>query len=78
MRTFMAAALAAGALFIGGGQAYGEPADRGNCVSTDDNGGAAGDRISSWAGPGFGGAVSDGLGGGTIGSRASSPDCRRP
>ena len=77
MRRFMAAALVAGALVVGGAPALAEPADRGNCISTRDNGGAAGDRVSSWAGPGFGAAVSDGLGGGTIGDTASDPGCRR-
>ena len=78
MRTLVAAALMAGALFTGGGQALGAPADQGNCISNRDNGGAAGAHISSVAGPGFGPAVADAIGGGTIGSTASNLTCRRP
>ena len=77
MRTLVAAALMAGALFTSGGQALGAPADQGNCISNRDNGGAAGARTSSAAGPGFGRAVADAIGGGTIGSEASDPACRR-
>lgn len=79
MRKLVAAGLTAGALLVaGGGQALAEPADQGNCISKRDNGGAAGTRISSAAGPGFGSAVATGIGGGVIGSTASDPDCRRP
>ena len=77
MRTFAAAALTAGALFLGAGPAWAAPADQGNCISTRDNGGAAGDRVSSSAGPGFGPAVAGSLGGGTIGSTASDGGCHR-
>ncbi len=77
MRKLVASALLAGALvMVGDGQASADPADRGNCISTGDNGGAAGARISSAAGPGFGPAVADLLGGGWIGSIASGPACR--
>jgi hypothetical protein len=79
MKKLVAAGLAAGALFaIGGGQALAEPADQGNCISTRDNGGAAGARNSAAAGPSFGPFVADLLGGGLIGSTASDPGCRRP
>ncbi len=79
MRKFTAAVLAAGALLTaGGGQALAAPPDQGNCIGNRDNGGAAGARISSAAGPGFGAAVADGIGGGVIGSTARDPDCRRP
>ena len=79
MKRLMAGALIAGALFIAGdGPALSAPTDQGNCVSDRDNGGAAGARISSAAGPGFGPAVADAIGGGVIGSRASDPACRRP
>lgn len=79
MRKLVAAALLIGGLVAaGGGQAQGAPADQGNCISDNDNGGAAGERISTFAGPGFGPAVADALGGGTLGSRASDPGCRRP
>jgi len=79
MRRLMAAGLAAGALcFAGAGQAPAAPADQGNCISTRDNGGAAGDRVSSNAGPGFGAAVAAAIGGGVLGSTASDPACRRP
>jgi hypothetical protein len=79
MRKLVAGGLAAGTLLIlGGGQALAAPADQGNCISNRDNGGAAGSRISSAAGPGFGPAVADAIGGGVIGSTASIPDCRRP
>lgn len=77
MRRLVAVTVAAGALFIGGGQAFAAPAEQGNCISTRDNGGAAGERVSSSAGPGFGPAVADFLGGGTLGSAASDPTCRR-
>jgi hypothetical protein len=77
MRKIVTAALLAGGLFIAGGDdALGAPADRGNCISTRDNGGAAGARISSAAGPGFGPAVADAIGGGVLGSAASDPACR--
>ncbi len=79
MRRFVAATVVAGALFIvGGTAALGAPADQGNCIGNRDNGGAAGARVSSSAGPGFGPAVADTLGGGVIGSTAQEPDCRRP
>ena len=78
MRRFAAVALMAGALVTAaGGQALGAPADQGNCISTRDNGGAAGDRISSAAGPGFGSVVAGAIGGGFIGSTARDPGCRR-
>ena len=77
MRKLVAAALVAGAMIMGGaGQAGGEPADRGNCISARDNGGDAGARISSAAGPGFGLGVASVIGGGAIGSLASGPSCR--
>lgn len=76
MRKMVAAAMTAGALLIGAGPALAMPADAGNCISDRDNGGAAGERISSFAGPGFGPFVADYLGGGTLGTEASSPDCR--
>ena len=79
MKKLMAGALVAGALFIvGDGPALSAPADQGNCVSNRDNGGAAGARVSSAAGPGFGLAVADAIGRGVIGSTASDPACRRP
>jgi len=79
MRRLVTAGLAAGALcIVGAGHALAAPADQGNCISTRDNGGAAGARVSSAAGPGFGLAVADAIGGGEIGSTASNPDCRRP
>ena len=78
MRKVVVAAIVAGALVtVAGGPALGTPADQGNCISTRDNGGAAGARISSGAGPGFGPAVADAIGGGVIGSTASNPGCRR-
>ena len=78
MRKLVATALLAGALFsLGGAQALATPADQGNCISTNDNGGAAGARISSAAGPGFGPAVAGALGGGTIGATAADASCRR-
>ena len=77
MRRLVAAAITAGALFVAGSQAGAAPADRGNCISDRDNGGAAGARISSIAGPGFGPAVADALGGGAIGTSASDSDCHR-
>ncbi len=79
MRRLMTTGLAAGVLcIVGGGQSLAAPADQGNCISTRDNGGAAGARVSSAAGPGFGPAVADAIGGGQIGSTASNPNCRRP
>jgi len=79
MRRLLTAGLAAVALcMVGGDQALAAPPDQGNCISTRDNGGAAGARVSSAAGPGFGPAVADAIGGGEIGSTASNPDCRRP
>ncbi len=77
MRRLVAAAITAGALFLAGSQAGAAPADQGNCISDRDNGGAAGTRISSVAGPGFGPAVADAIGGGAIAARASDSDCRR-
>ena len=78
MRKLTAAGLAAAALLaVGIGQALAAPADQGNCVGNRDNGGAAGDRVSSAAGPGFGPAVAQAIGGGAIGSTASDPGCRR-
>jgi len=78
MRKLAAAALAAGGLLLAGsGQALAAPSDQGNCIGNRDNGGAAGARISSAAGPGFGQAVADGIGGGVIGSTAADPGCRR-
>ena len=77
MRKLVAAALLGGALFTAGaGPADGAPADQGNCISNRDNGGAAGERISSAAGPGFGPVVADAIGGGVLGSLASDPACR--
>lgn len=77
MRKFVVAGLVSGVLSMGlGGQASGE-ADQGNCISSFDNGGAAGARNSAAAGPGFGPAVADFLGGGWLGARASDPYCRR-
>lgn len=70
---FMAAAL----ITASGGEAVAEPADEGNCISDRDNDGAAGARVSSVAGPGFGPAVADAISGGVIGSTASDPACRR-
>jgi hypothetical protein len=79
MRRLMAAGLAAATLSLAGaGQAPAAPADEGNCISTRDNGGAAGERVSAAAGPGFGAAVASLIGGGVIGSTASDPACRRP
>lgn len=78
MRRPMAVGLVAAALLgAGGAQAFAAPPDRGNCISNRDNGGAAGERISSAAGPGFGPAVAAGIGGGVIGATASDPGCRR-
>ena len=78
MRKIVAGALLAGALSVAGvGQALAAPADQGNCISSRDNGGAAGERVSASAGRGFGPAVADFLGGGTIGATASTEDCRR-
>ena len=77
MRKVVVAGLLSGVLFTGlAGQAGGE-ADQGNCISSFDNGGAAGARNSVAAGPGFGPAVADVLGGGWLGARASDPSCRR-
>ncbi len=76
MRKLVVAGLVSGLVFIGlRGQASGE-ADEGNCISSFDNGGAAGARNSAAAGPGFGPAVADALGGGWLGARASDPSCR--
>lgn len=77
MRRLVAVVITAGALSVAGGQAGAAPADQGNCVSDRDNGGAAGARISSGAGPGFGPAVAAAIGGGAIGTWASDSDCRR-
>ncbi len=77
MRLLVAAAVTAGTLFVGAAPALGSPADEGNCISTSDNGGEAGTRNSSLAGPEFGPGVAAFLRGGWIGSVASSPDCRR-
>lgn len=44
MRKLVAAAITAGALFVVGSQAGAAPADQGNCISDQDNGGAAGTR----------------------------------
>ena len=77
MRRLVAAGVAAGMLCIAGvGQVAAAPADQGNCISTRDNGGAAGDRVSSSAGPGFGRAVAGAIGGGQLGSAARDADCR--
>ena len=79
MKRVIAAGLAAATLLTaGGGPAVAAPADQGNCISTRDNGGAAGERVSSAAGRGFGPAVAAAIGGGVIGSTASDPECRRP
>ena len=79
MRRFLVATLMTGALFVVGGvPALAAPADQGNSISDRDNGGAAGKRVSAAAGPGFGPAVADLIGGGVIGSTASDTDCRRP
>jgi hypothetical protein len=79
MRKRMATGMVTAAALLGvsGTQAFAAPTDQGNCISTRDNGGAAGDRVSSAAGPGFGPAVAAGIGGGVIGSTASDPGCRR-
>lgn len=78
MKKLVAAAVLAGSLFTAGaGQAFAAPTDQGNCISDADNAGAAGLRISSRAGRGFGQGVSGFLGGGFQGSRASDPGCRR-
>lgn len=78
MRKIITTGVVAAALFtVNGGQALADPADQGNCISSRDNGGAAGDRVSSAAGPGFGPAVAQAIGGGAIGSTASDPGCRR-
>ena len=74
MRKLMAAGLAAGTLLtVGGGQALAAPPDQGNCISNRDNGGAAGARISSAAGPRFGTAVADAIGSGVIGFNGQQP-----
>jgi hypothetical protein len=72
----MVAAAVAGMLAIAGA-GLGAPADQGNCISTRDNGGAAGARVSSSAGPGFGPAVADAIGAGVLGSTARGAECRR-
>lgn len=79
MRRLLASGcLVAGLVFATGApQAGAAPADQGNCVSSRDNGGAAGARISAVAGPGFGAGVSGAIGGGVIGGDASDPACRR-
>ena len=77
-RLLTLACLVAGFVLASGApQAVAAPADQGNCVSTRDNGGAAGARISAAAGPGFGPWVADAIGGGVIGDDASDPACRR-
>jgi hypothetical protein len=65
-------------LTAGAPQVGATPADQGNCVSTRDNGGAAGARISAVAGPSFGPWVAGAIGGGVIGDDAGDPACRRP
>ena len=78
MRRLVAAGAAAGMLCIAGvAQGFAAPADQGNCISTRDNGGAAGTRVSSSAGPGFGPAVADAIGAGVLGSTARGAECRR-
>lgn len=79
MRRLLASAclVASFMLAAGGPQAGAAPAEQGNCVSTRDNGGAAGARISAIAGPGFGPWVAGAIGGGVIGDDASDPACRR-
>ena len=78
MKKLMARGLLAATLVLAGaGPALAAPADQGNCVSARDNGGAAGERVSGAAGPGFGPAVAAYLGVGTIGATASAEDCRR-
>ena len=76
MRRLVVATAVAGMLLLAGA-GLGAPADQGNCISTRDNGGAAGARVSSSAGPGFGLAVADAIGGGGIGSTARGVECRR-
>jgi hypothetical protein len=76
VRKLVAAAMTAAALCVAGSPA-GAAVDQGNCISDRDNGGAAGTRISSVAGPALGPAVADALGGGAIGTTASNPDCHR-
>ena len=79
MRKLVSAALVAAVMLtVGAGHASGDPADQGSCIGNRDNGGAAGARISPVAGPGFGPAVADAIGGGVIGATASDPACRRP
>jgi hypothetical protein len=63
-------------LAAGPTQAGAAPADKGNCVSTRDNGGAAGARTSTAAGPGLGHWVAGAVGGGVIGDDARDPSCR--
>ena len=79
MRRLLASVcLAAGfVLAAGPTQAGATPADEGNCVSTRDNGGDGGARISAAAGPGFGSWLAGAIGGGAIGDDARDPDCRR-
>lgn len=77
-RLLALACLVAGFVLAAGAPRAGAvPADQGNCVSTRDNGGAAGGRISPVAGPGFGTAVAGAIGGGVIGDDARDPACRR-
>ena len=78
MRRSTTAALAVATLLtLGATKAGASPADEGNCISTRDNGRAAGARVSSFAGPGFGQFVADAIGGGALGATASDPECRR-
>jgi hypothetical protein len=79
MRRLLASACLVAGLVLTGStpQAGAAPADQGNCVSTRDNGGAAGARISAVAGPGFGPSVAGAIGGGVIGDEAGDPACRR-
>lgn len=76
-RSITAALAVAALLTLGASRAGASPADQGNCISSHDNGGAAGARVSSFAGPGFGHFVADAIGGGALGATASDPDCRR-
>ena len=79
MRRLLASAgLVAGLMLAAGApQAGAAPADQGNCVSTRDNGGAAGARISAAAGPSLGLWVAGAIDGGVIGDDASDPACGR-
>ena len=79
MRRLLASACLVSSFVLAAGapQAGAAPADQGNCVSTRDNGGATGVRISAVAGPGFGPRVAGAIGGGVIGDDASDPTCRR-